>query len=314
MSSHHTFLFVMDAFETLNLETETSLLLMEDLLERGHEVLWAELESLILRDGNLWARAQPVKAAVPFVLRETAEIAIGDVDALLVRTDPPFDETYLHLTYLLDFVPDHVVQFNPAKALRSFNEKLTTLHFPGLAPPTLTTMNLAALEAFALEHQEIIVKPLGDCSGRGITKVGMENLSDLRALLQDDKDKPRFVTAQKFLTEVCKGDKRVYLVDGQPVGLVNRVPAEGSYLGNIHQGARCVETHLTDKERSAIASLQPFLDEHGIFLAGLDFIGGYLTEINITSPSAIRQINAVSDTEVHKVIVEKMLERVERSL
>lgn len=310
MSTARNFLFIVDEYETLNLETETSLLLMEELVALGHVPFWVELDGLVLRHDKLFAKAREVESTSPFRLGEIAEIAIDDMDALLVRTDPPFDETYLQLTYLLDFVGDHVAQFNPPRALRSFNEKLTTLRFPDLAPPTLTTMNEDALKAFVEEHTDIVVKPLGECSGRGIQRVTRENVEDIKALLLDERGNRRFVTAQKFLEAIAEGDKRVYLVAGEPVGMVNRIPAKGGWLGNIHQGAKCEKTSLTPGERRAIEAIKPFLDAHDIFLVGLDLIGEKITEINITSPSAIRQINEVSGKNVHKVIVERMLARV----
>ncbi len=316
MKQARRFLFVMDPFETLNLATETSLLLMEELLTRGHAVLWAELSDLVLRQDKLHARVKSLKSVAPIVFDEPEEIPVDDIDAVLVRPDPPFDSTYLHLTYLLDFVSDSVLQLNPGRALRNFNEKLSTLRFADLAPATLTTMNLEVLLAFLTEHGEIVIKPLDECSGRGIERLASDapDASErLEALLKGPDGKARFITAQKFLAEVAGGDKRVYLAGGEAIGLVNRIPATGGWLGNIHQGAICSATLLTPGEHAAIERIRPFLLENGIFLAGLDFIGGYLTEINITSPSAIRQINEVSGQEVHKRIVDLILERLERT-
>lgn len=238
MKQAHRFLFVMDPFETLNLTTETSLLLMEDLLARGHEVLWAELSDLVLRQDRLHARAKSLKSIAPIEFDAAQEICVDDIDALLVRPDPPFDSVYLHLTYLLDFVSDDVLQLNPGSALRNFNEKLSTLRFADLAPPTLTTMNLEAVLAFLTEHGDIVIKPLDECSGRGIERLSSDApdaSAQIEALLKGPGGKARFITAQKFLEEVADGDKRVYLAGGEPVGLVNRIPAESSWLGNIHQ-------------------------------------------------------------------------------
>lgn len=314
MQQPHRFLFIMDPFDTLNLATETSLLFMEELLARGHEVLWCEIDGLILRQDKLFAEVKSVTSIAPIAFEEAREIAVDGVDALFVRPDPPFDSTYLHLTYLLDFVSGDVLQLNPGRALRNYNEKLSTLHFAHLAPPTLTTMNEGALLAFLEEHREIVIKPLDQCSGRGIVKLA-SNAPDTRqrieALVRSVDGKPRFVTAQKFLAEITRGDKRVYLAGGEPVGLVNRIPADGGWLGNIHQGAACTATDLTLKERAAISQIKPFLHENGIFLAGLDFIGEKITEINITSPSAIRQINEVTGEKIHKRIIDLILERLE---
>jgi glutathione synthase len=171
-------------------------------------------------------------------------------------------------------------------------------------------------ERFAIEYQSLVLKPLNDCSGRGISKVDWDERGDFREriseALVDSNGKPRFVVAQKYLPAVSRGDKRVYLVDGKAVGMVNRIPQPGSYLANIHQGAKCLPAQLSAREKHIIRTITPFLLEHGIFLAGADFIDGHLTELNITSPSAIRQINEVSGEQVQHKIVDAMLERILR--
>jgi len=310
----YSFGFLMDPTETLNLETETSLLLMEELLSRGHKAYWFEVAGLALRGNALHAAGRQVRWVEPLEFGPTLDLDLDELDALLPRTDPPFNSTYLHVTYLLDHLGDHVVQFNSASALRNFNEKLLPLRWPDLAPRSLTTMNLEALTSFHDEHKDIVVKPLDDCSGRGIERLkkgeGSEP-SKLASLLQDASGAPRFVQAQEFLAAVSLGDKRVFLVAGEPVGAVNRTPKPGSFLANIHQGAQCTSTELTDQEERAIKRIAPTLRDAGIFLAGLDFIGGKITEINITSPSAIRQINQVMGEEVHEEIVTAMVEHIE---
>jgi glutathione synthase len=175
-------------------------------------------------------------------------------------------------------------------------------------------MNADQIGQFAAEHHSVILKPLNDCSGRGILKIDWDVTETARtriaAALFDPRGKPRYLVAQKYLAAVSQGDKRVYLVNGKAVGLVNRVPQKGSFLANIHQGARCEAASLSARENLIIQTIAPFLREQGVFLAGADFIGGYLTELNITSPSAIRQINAVSGESVHRLIVDAMLEYV----
>jgi glutathione synthase len=173
------------------------------------------------------------------------------------------------------------------------------------------------LERFGRDHGSIVLKPLNDCSGRGIVKLGPGGECEERRRLigeavtgQDGKG--RYALAQKYLTAVDEGDKRVYLVGGEPVGIVNRTPRPGNFLANIHQGAKVAATQLEPREELIIHTIAPFLREHGILLAGADFIGGYLTELNITSPSAIRQINQVSGEQVERKIVDAMLERMGR--
>jgi len=237
-------------------------------------------------------------------------------DAVLVRKDPPFDTSYLQLTLILDHLDPGIAQFNDVQALRDFNEKMLPLRWPEFTPPTLISMNSDQLERFTIEHRSLVLKPLNDCSGRGILKIAWDEQGDFRKTINealiDSDGKPRFLVAQKYLPAVSQGDKRVYLVNGKPLGMVNRIPQPGSYLANIHQGAISEATQLTARENHIVKAIAPFLLEHGIFLAGADFIDGYLTELNITSPSAIRQINEVSGEQVQHRIVDAMLKRIAR--
>ena len=317
MNTTAKFLFVMDPFETLNLETETSLLLMQDLLERGQDVYWLQQEDLALVHDQPMGRVFPVTSTEPLERAAPVWSNLNQFDAVLVRKDPPFDTGYLQLTLILDHLDSGIAQFNEVTALRNFNEKMLPLRWPGFTPPTLISMSADQIERFTIEHRSLVLKPLNDCSGRGILKIEWDEGGQFRAqidmALTDADGKPRFLLAQKYLPAVNHGDKRVYLVDGIPLGMVNRIPQPGSYLANIHQGAKCLPAKLSARENHIIRSIAPFLHEHGIFLAGADFIGGYLTELNITSPSAIRQINAVSGAQVQHRIVDAMLQRIART-
>ena len=306
----------MDPLETLNLETETSLVLMQNLIERGQGVYWLQQEDLALVHDQPMGLVFPVTGTDPLQRAQPAWSNLNLFDAVLVRKDPPFDTEYLQLTLILDHLDPGVTQFNDVKALRNFNEKMLPLRWPEFTPPTLITMNADQLERFTVEHRSLVLKPLNDCSGRGISRIDWDERGDFReqigeALLDVD-GKDRFLVAQKYLPAVSQGDKRVYLVNGEPVGTVNRIPKPGSYLANIHQGAQCEHAQLSEREHHIIDTIGPFLFEHGIFLAGADFIDGYLTELNITSPSAIRQINEVSGEQVQHRIVDAMLARIAR--
>ncbi len=311
--STQKFLFVMDPAETLNPDTETSLLLMQELIRRGRRVYWLQAENLALIHDQPMGMVSSVTSAEHLVRTKPVWANLNDFAAVLVRNDPPFDTAYLQLTLILDHLEPHVTQFNSVEALRNFNEKMLPLRWPEFTPPTLICTSAALLEAFTREHQEIVLKPLNDCSGRGISKVVWDAHGDfrdkIRIALQTDAS-PRFIVAQKYLQAVSEGDKRVYLLNGNPVGMVNRIPRPGSYLANIHQGASCEPTHLSDRESHIIETIAPFLRAQGIFLAGADFIDEYLTELNITSPSAVRQINQVSGRQVERRIVDAMLETI----
>jgi len=312
MNTPAKFLFIMDPAETLNLKTETSLLLMQELIKRHQQVYWLQQEDLALYHDQPMGKVCQVTGTEPLQRNEPAWENLNGFDAVLVRKDPPFDTVFLQLTLILDHLDPRIAQFNDVRALRDFNEKILPLRWPGFTPPTLISMNAEQIAHFSEKHQSVILKPLNDCSGRGIRKIDFDTAGDFRVqiaeALRDEQGGLRFLVAQKYLPAVSHGDKRVYLVNGEPFGMVNRIPAEGKLLANIHQGATCEATSLEPREALIITSIAPFLREHGIFLAGADFIGGYLTELNITSPSAIRQINEVSGEQVHLRIVDAMLD------
>jgi len=306
----HAIGFLMDPYESLNLKTETSLLCMEELLIRGHRVYWIEQSRISLVNGIVCGQSGWVKSTAPFMLDQMAAMDIKDLDALVIRKDPPFDQSYLHLTYLLDFLPKEVIQINPPAALRNFNEKLFTLNYPDICPHSLVSKELSDLMAFADQFKKIVLKPLNDCSGRGIEFV-QANQADLALTIGAMLAEYEYLLAQEFLPGIQNGDKRVYLVNGEPVGWVNRVPKTGSDLANIHQGASCEATELTPVELEICRTVGPDLVKEHILLAGLDFIDERLTEINITSPSAVRQINQFTRDKVEIKIVNAILSKLD---
>jgi len=301
--------FLMDAYDSLNLATETSLLCMDELIARGHSVYWLEQSGLSLWGGRLYARLVRQQSTNPFLQDPADTIGVEALDALVIRKDPPFDKSYLHLTYLLDFLDPAVVQINSPGALRDVNEKVHTLKWPEYCPDTMVSRDPDVLLEFASRYDRVVLKPLDDCSGRGIRFAGADAASAarIRAMLEEEG----YVLAQEFLPGVRQGDKRVYLVNGQPVGWVNRIPAPGSDLANIHQGAICRASELTMRERNISEVVGADLVNRGILLAGLDFIDGRLTEINVTSPSAVRQINEVAGSHLEIVIVDAIVDRIE---
>jgi glutathione synthase len=286
---------------------------MDELLKRGHEVYWLEQENLSLHKNQLSGSVARVLSTSPFTLDDEQQLKLDDFNAMVIRKDPPFDKSYLHLTYLLDFLSPHVARINSPAALRNINEKLYTLNWSKNCPDTLTTMRVSLLTSFAHKHGRIVLKPLDDCSGRGIVFLDAD-AEDLETTLAEyvvaADGTPRFVMAQQYLANVKNGDKRIYLVNGEPVGWVNRIPAEGQDLANIHQGATCHASDLSDRERMLSREIGAELMQEGVILAGLDFIDGHLTEVNITSPSAVRQINAVYDQNLEVQIVDGIIETI----
>jgi len=298
------FLYIIDPLDGLNLETETSLLMMEEAARRRHHNYVATLEDLRLADREARARHREIALAPPgarpfYRLGEVADEALAGFDVVLMRKDPPVDDAYIAATFILEHAGTRVV--NDPVALRTANEKLLPLRFPVPTPPSLVSGDPARLREFVAQHGRAVLKPLNDCSGRGIRIV---------AAASDVPNEPGGpVLVQKFIERVREGDKRILLVDGRAVGAVNRVPAHAAALANIHQGARVEATTISAEDARIVDTIAPRLVRDGLWLAGLDVIGGYVTEINVTSPSAARQINAVSGLHVERDLVD-FLERI----
>jgi glutathione synthase len=308
------FLFIIDPLETLNLATETSLLLIEEMARRGHHASVALLSDLYLSERGAWVRAQGIAVDLgrrPFYeLATPGDHAFNDFDLVLMRKDPPVDAEYIFATFVLEHAHKQVPVVNDPVSLRLVNEKLLPLQFPEFVPPTLVSNQPERLQSFLDTHGRIVLKPLDDCSGRGIELLDARQAARLSEYVTVYGG--RHVMAQKFLPGVSAGDKRILVLEGEPIGAVNRVPQSAAHLANIHQGARVEATNLTAREREIIAAVKPLLLRHRLWLAGIDVIDGYLTEINVTSPSAARQINQVSGSHIEVEMVDS-LERLARS-
>ncbi len=289
----------------MNLQTETSLLVMEEAARRGHENAVATIGDLCLVDGHARGATRSIALDLsrhPFYrLGEPRDTALDAFDLVLMRKDPPVDAAYLAATFILERAAATVPVVNHPVSLRMFNEKLLPLAFPGLTPPTLVTNDPQRAAAFVREHGRLILKPLAECSGRGIRILRSADAvpGDLGG---------QFVLVQKFIEEVADGDKRIFLLAGEVLGAVNRIPRGPEDIANIHQGATVAPTTITARDREIVGTVAPTLIRRGLWMAGLDVIGGYLTEINVTSPSAARQINALSGTHIQRQIVD-FLER-----
>jgi len=302
------FLFIIDVLDTLNLSTDTSLLLIEEMARRGYAASVAFLGDLYLSEVEAGVRAQPIEVDLnrtPFYrLGAPSDHRFSDFDLVLMRKDPPVDAEYLVATFVLERAAEQVPVVNDPVSLRLLNEKLLPLQFPQFAPPTLVSNQPERLQAFLDYHGRIVVKPLDDCSGRGIELIDREARQRIPAYVAATGR--RHVVAQQFLAGVAAGDKRILVLEGEPLGAVNRVPRSAEHLANIHQGARVEATSLTARECEILAAVRPLLMERHIWLAGIDVIDGYLTEINVTSPSATRQINQVSNSHLEVAMVDSL--------
>lgn len=284
----------MDPIETVNINADSTFAMAEEAQARGHR-LWHYLpKHLTFNDGVLTARARTLtvrrEQGDHFTLGPWETLALADVDVVLLRQDPPFDMAYITNTHLLETVHPQTLVVNDPAEVRNAPEKLFVTRFKGLMPPTMISSDLDAIKAFREEHKDIIVKPLYGNGGLGVfhLKPGDENLGALLELFGERSREP--VMVQRYLPEVRQGDKRIILVDGEPVGAINRIPAEGEARSNMHVGGKPVQSALTERELEICAIIGPELKARGLLFVGIDVIGGWLTEINVTSPTGIQEI------------------------
>ncbi len=304
-------LFVMDDLDTLDLPGDSTVALMAASTGRGWEAWWCHPSAMWGQGGRAFARAQRVDTrATAFDRQQWAEVQLADFDVVWMRKDPPFDMTYIFSTYLLDMVGTRTLVLNAPAGLRARNEKLFAAAYDDLTPPTLISNNIARIMAFAAaQPAKVVLKPWDGNGGRGVlvTQTGDPNLRSMIEVLSDEGR--RFILAQRHLPEIADGDKRILLVDGEPVGAVLRVPGKADHRGNLHVGATAHATTLTPRELEICARIGPTLQAEALVFVGIDVIGGWLTEINVTSPTGIRQVNRFDGTLVEERILDAALRR-----
>ena len=286
--------FQMDPIGSVDINADSSFRLAEEAQVRGHELFFYLPDNLAYQQGRITARGQDMTVqrvpGDPAVLGNMREVDLRDFDVVWLRQDPPFDMHYITSTHLLDRLKPDTLVVNDPFWVRNDPEKLLVLDFPELTPPTTIARNIDTLRAFKEEHGDIILKPLYGNGGAGVFKLNAEdrNLSSLHELFTGFSREPLIV--QKYLPAVRKGDKRVILIDGEAVGAINRVPAEGETRSNMHVGGRPEKVGLTDRDLEICATIGPLLKEKGQVFVGIDVIGDYLTEINVTSPTGIQEL------------------------
>lgn len=284
----------MDPIESINIDADSTFVMALEAQRRGHR-LWHYLpQHLSLRDGRVIARARSLtverKHGAHFTLGAFEDVNLRAVDVVLMRQDPPFDMAYITATHILDHIHPHTLVVNNPSEVRNAPEKLFVTHFEGLLPPTLITSDAERIREFRAEFQDIIVKPLFGNGGAGVFHIRPEdeNLNSLLELFTQNSREPLIV--QRYLPEVRQGDKRIILIDGEPVGAINRVPAAGEARSNMHVGGRPQACALTDRDLEICATIGPELKKRGLIFVGIDVIGAYLTEINVTSPTGLQEI------------------------
>jgi glutathione synthase len=292
------FLYIMDPIDRILPDKDTTFVLMLESQRRGHGVFYCTITDLFVAAAEpraCFRRAAVMRSEPHYELFEERTEPLGWFDAIFMRKDPPVDLAYLFATHILSLVgPERTLVVNNPRGLRDANEKLYALNFPEIIPPSVVTSDLTRLKAFLEElGGEMIVKPLDGCGGAGVFHVRRGD-RNLNAILEMSADNGRrLIIAQRYIPEIRQGDKRVIMLDGEPIGATLRVPREDELRGNIHVGGTCVKTALTERDRFIAATVGTRLRQDGLLFVGLDVIGDYLTEVNVTSPTGVQEINAL---------------------
>jgi glutathione synthase len=306
---------IMDPVQTVQVDADTSFALMLEAQARGHRVDHALITDLFLdgfRVGAKVRRATMVREpSAPVRLEAFEDVWLDEVDAVLVRKDPPFDGNYLWATQLLEHVRGKTLVVNDPRALRDANEKLYATNFPGVMPETLVSNDKARIRAFlARVGGKAVLKPLSGAGGESVFLMQEGDLNVNAIIEAVTQDGRRIAMAQVFLPEVVQGDKRILLLDGEPLGAILRVPQQGDVRSNIHVGGTVEPTVLDDHDRRIVAEVGPRCRADGLFFVGLDVIGGRLTEVNVTSPTGIQQMSRLNGLNLSATVIEWIERRV----
>ena len=315
----------MDPMDSINIEADSTFALMLEAQARGHALWHYEVRHMALKEGTprpdsgrredrLFARANKVSvtrqpgAHYAFEAMETVDL--GSMDVVLMRQDPPFDMAYITATHMLEHIQPGTLVVNDPAAVRNAPEKILVTHFPDLMPPSLVTWDPQAIRAFRAEYKDIIVKPLFGNGGSGVFRIKPddENLGSLLEMHFARSREPLML--QRYEPAVRLGDKRIILVDGEAVGAVNRVPAAGEARSNMHVGGRPEKSPLTQRDRQICEAIGPTLRAQGMIFVGIDVIGDYLTEINVTSPTGLQEIARFDGVHIEKAIWDSIEQKV----
>jgi len=299
--------FQMDPITAVNVNGDSTFDIALECFTRGHEIWVYEPRNLVFEAGKVRAKARRVTKlqGEHVTLSNPETLDLHGLDAVFLRQDPPFDMSYITSTHILEHLQPEVLVVNDPRHVRDAPEKLFVTHFEGVMPPTLITSDETEIRAFFERHKrDIVVKPLFGNGGAGVFRIrdSAENIASLIELFQQVSRDP--LMAQAFVPDVRNGDKRVILVDGEPVGAINRVPAEGEVRANMHVGGVAVESSLTKRDLELCAIIGPELKRRGLVFVGIDVIGDYLTEINVTSPTGIQELRRFSGVDVSALLAD----------
>lgn len=301
---------VMDPIQTVNYHKDSTLAMLWEAQDRGFELYYFEQVDLFSLDGIPYGMGRKLTvnrdASSWFTLQTSTQMPLVEFNVILMRKDPPFNEEYIYTTYLLEQAEKQgVLVVNRAQALRDCNEKFFATHFPECSPPTLVTQSIEKLQAFWHEHEEIVCKPLNNMGGTLVFRLTHDDKNANAIFNLLTQNQTVFAMAQKFIPEIKAGDKRILLINGEAVPhALARVPQGNDWRGNLALGAKGVIQPLSEKDRFICAQIGPELKKRGLYFVGIDVIGDYLTEINVTSPTGIRQIDEGAKINVSSLLMD----------
>ncbi len=306
--------FQMDHVSTIQIEGDSTFALGLEAQNRGHTLFHWEPNALQLRNGVVQAAIEEMTLrdvqGDHYTLGERTVADLSDLDVIQLRQDPPFDMSYITTTHILERIHPETLVVNDPASVRNAPEKILVTEFADLMPETLITRDFNAIADFRKEMGDIIIKPLYGNGGAGVFLLPEADMNFTSLLEMFDQQFREPLIAQRYLKEVRGGDKRIILVDGEPVGAINRVPAETDARSNMHVGGRAEHSELTEREQEICERIKPTLQEQGFIFVGIDVIGDYMTEINVTSPTGIREVKNFSGTDIASLVWDAIEKRV----
>ncbi|HXX69624.1 MAG TPA: glutathione synthase [Polyangiaceae bacterium] len=305
------FVFVMDPMDRVAVDKDTTFAMQRAAQRRGHVCHHCELRDVYVHDGDVWANVRPLRlsdAEPYFSLGAGHDLRLSEADCVFVRKDPPFDSEYLHATLMLERLRGKALVLNDPRGLREANEKLYAIHFVKYMPRTLVTTSRERIHRFISEMGTAVVKPLDGAGGNGVLVVSNEDRNTRSIVDTITREGTRHAMVQEYLSAVREGDKRVLVLDGEVLGAINRIARDDDVRSNIHAGGRVEPCEVTAAERQVVAEMAGRLTADGLVFVGLDFIGGKLTEVNVTSPTGIQELSR----HVGRDVAERIIAWVER--
>jgi glutathione synthase len=314
MKKHFKIAIQMDPLESINIKSDSTYILALEAQKRGYRLFHYLPENLIYENGRVSALGNIFKLfpdkKIFFKKSKTQKIFLDDYDVVLIRQDPPFNMSYITATYLLEMVSNKTLILNDPKSIRDNPEKLSMFNFKNIIPPTLISKNIQQCFNFQKKYKKTIIKPLYGNGGEGISKLEGTSVVLKRKILKLINRYKQPIVMQKYLSEIKEGDRRIILIDGEYAGSVARIPKKGSVTANFHTGGTAKKVGLVRRDKKICNILKPFLKKNKLFFTGIDVIGNYLTEINVTSPTGIQEINRLNGARLEKFF----WDRVEKKL